>query len=117
MDENNGPVAVLTPNDLHALSSILYFYERWLWSNLSPSAKRTKQVTEVQMLLVKVSLLGNAKITVLTLDEVEHITSAIRIFSTQLREKMPQSKNRDDVLESCEQLLSYIVTTFTPDKA
>lgn len=116
MKENTGPVATIGQNNLNALSNILYFYERWLWNTLAPSIKRSKQITEVQLLLVKVSLLGSSKIAPLTFDEAEYINSAIKVFEQHVRKKIPQSKDRDEVLTSCEGLRSYIVTTFTPVK-
>ncbi|HJT57743.1 MAG TPA: hypothetical protein VJ761_14680 [Ktedonobacteraceae bacterium] len=117
MEEHNQPVATLSQNDLNALASILYFYERWLLHSMAPSAKRSKLIAEVQLLLVKVSFLGTARIAMLTFDEVEHITAAIRTFSAHVKKKIPPSKNREDVLASCEGLRSYIVATFAPDKA
>lgn len=44
------------------------------------------------MLLVKVSLLGTTQAVTLTVDDVEHLTSAIRVFSTHVRDKIPPSK-------------------------
>lgn len=117
MEENNQSVAVLGQNDLSALASVLYFYERWLQNTLAPSKKRSRHITEVHLLLVKVSRLGTTEVVTLTVDDVEHITSAIRVFSAQVRDKIPASKDRDGVLESCEGLRNYIATTFaTPQK-
>lgn len=53
MEESNEPVAGMTRNYLQAISCILYFYERHLWHFAVPSVKRTKQIIEVQLLLVK----------------------------------------------------------------
>jgi hypothetical protein len=112
MEENNQPVAALNQNDLNVLASILTFYGQWLQYHLAPSAKRSKQLAEIQLLSVKISLLGTTKIVTLMFDEVEYITSAIRTFSVHIREKIPPSKNRDAVLESCEGLRNYIAATF-----
>lgn len=115
-EENHQPVAVLGQNDLSALVSVLSFYERWLQHTLALSAKRSRQITEVHVLLVKMSLLGTMKGVMLTVDDVEHITSALRVFSAHVRDKIPASKDRDGVLESCEGLRNYIATTFAPPR-
>ncbi len=115
--EEGKPVAVISPNDVQAVSDILTFYERYLLATLAPSAKRSRQVSDVRLLLVKVSRPGTSKIAVLTYTEIEYINSAIRVFIAQVRAKIPKSKNRDAVIESCEQLRAYIVTTFALKKA
>lgn len=114
MEEHNPPVAVLGQQDLSALASILYFYERWLQNTLAPSKKRSRQIMEVHVLLVKVSLLGTTKGVTLTVEDVAHLTSALRVFSAHVRDKIPASKDRDGVLESCEALRNYFATTFSP---
>lgn len=116
MEENHQPVAVLGQHDLSALASILYFYERWLQHTLAPSKKRSRQITEVHLLVVKVSLLGITNAATLTVEDVEHITSAISVFSAHVRNRIPASKDRDGVLESCEGLRNYFATTFAPSQ-
>jgi hypothetical protein len=112
VEEKGNMIAAINSNDLSALSNILYFYKRYLGRVVAPSTKRTRQVTEVQILLTKVQLLASAKAAVLTFDEVDHIDNAIKIFTSQVKNKIPQSKNRDDILESCEGLREYIVKAF-----
>ena len=117
MEEDTGPVAAISQNDLIALTSILSFYKRWLQRTMAPSIKKNGMITEVQLLIVKVSLLASSKIAIVTFHDVEYLTSAISTFSQQVREKIPLSKGREEILESCEGLRSYIVATFKPDKA
>ncbi len=113
MEENNGPVAAINPSDINALAHILSFYERWILNTLAPSAKRSKQVSQVQFLLVKVSLPGSSRVAVLTYDEVACIDYALSVFTQQVREKIPQSISREGVLESCEGLREYLVKSLT----
>src|SRR6266496_2122616 len=79
----------------------------------APSAKRSKQVSQVQFLLVKVSLPGSSRVAVLTYDEVACIDYALSVFTQQVREKIPQSISREGVLESCEGLREYLVKSLT----
>jgi hypothetical protein len=116
MEEREEVVAAMNPNDLNALASILFFYERYLWSFTAPSAARTRQITEIQFLLVKVQLLASTKAATLTFDEIDYIEAALRTFTSQMQQKMPQSKNRDDVLESCEGLREHLVNAFAPSR-
>jgi hypothetical protein len=113
VEENSGPVAAINPSDINALAHILSFYERWIVNTLAPSSTRNKQVSQIQFLLVKVSLLGSSKVAVLTYDEVACIDDALSVFTQQVREKIPQSKSREGVLESCEELREYLVKSLT----
>lgn len=112
MEDGKEPVAGLTLQHLIAISSILYFYERHLWNFTAPSVKRTKQLVEVQMLLVKMPLLAMSKTGVFTPSEIGYIESAINLFMAQAKGKIPQSENRDEVIESCEELREYLVSKF-----
>jgi hypothetical protein len=112
VEEQEKLVAQVAPHDLYALSAILQFYERYLRETAAPSAKRSRQIVALQLLIVKIFQLPLSEAMVLTFDEVEAITTAIRIFSAQVRTKIAPSKDRDGVLESCEQLREYIVSVF-----
>ena len=114
MEEQEKLVAQVAPHDLYALSVILQFYERYLRDTAAPSARRSRQIVEVQLLIVKCFQLPLSQAMVLTCHEVEQINAAIRIFSAQVSMKIPQSKDRDGVLESCEKLREYIVSVFAP---
>jgi hypothetical protein len=114
VEEQEKLVAQVSPYDLYALSAILQFYERYLRETAAPSAKRSRQIVALQLLIVKSFQLPLAQAIVLTFDEVEAITTAIRVFVSQVRTKIPPSKDRDGVLESCEQLREYIVAVFAP---
>ena len=117
MEEREYKVGLLNPNDLSSLSTILHFYERYLLSTASSSAKRRRQITEVQVLLMKVHLLAPSKATVLTIEEVDHINAALTIFHSHVKSGIPQSKSRDEILERCEMLREYIVRVFTSKQA
>jgi hypothetical protein len=110
-------LAQLSPNDLSALSTILQFYERFLWNMTAPSAKRSKQIVEVQLLIVKLFQLPKRNAMVLTLSEVGYINSALQIFLSQVKQKIPPSRNRDEVLESCEWLREYMGAVFAHKQA
>lgn len=114
--EEDTPTAGIGLNDMQAVSDILTFYRRYLLATLVPSAKRSRQISTVQGLLVKVLVSGTSKVAVLTYAEVACINSAIAVFIAQVRAKIPASTQRDAVIESCEQLRAYIATTFTPKK-
>lgn len=115
MEKTSFPSAQIGSNDLSVLISVLQLYQQWIHSQ-PVSPKREKQLVEGQFLLVKITLMQNGEPAILTYDEVEHIDIAFKIFASYTREKIPQSKNRDEVLESCEQLRFSIVTAFAPDK-
>jgi hypothetical protein len=112
VEEQEKPLAQVSPHDLYALSVILQFYERYLRETAAPSARRSRQIVEIQLLIVKSFQLPLSQAMVLTCNEVEQINAAIRIFSAQVSMKIPQSKDRDGVLESCEKLRDYIVSVF-----
>jgi hypothetical protein len=114
MEESKAPVTEITPNQLAAISYLLYFYEQHLWHFAAPSVKRTRQITEIQFLLVKMQLLASTKIGTFTPDEFAYIDTAIRVFTTQAREKIPPSESRDQILADCEELCQYLLKTLTP---
>lgn len=109
MEESNKPVPGMTRSHLQAISCILYFYERHLWNFTAPSVKRTKQIVEVQLLLVKIQLLPETGIAALNRSDVGYIEAAINTFTDQAREKIPQTPQRDAVLEACEKLRASLV--------
>jgi hypothetical protein len=109
MENGRDLVAGITQNHLNAITCILYFYDRHLWNFVAPSPKRTRQILEVQLLLVKLQLLATSKVGTLTPAEIGYIESAIKVFTTQAKEKTPQSESRDDVLASCEDLREHLV--------
>ena len=49
MEEDGELVAGVIQNHLNAISSLLSFYERHLWNFVTPSAKRTRQIVEIQL--------------------------------------------------------------------
>ncbi len=114
MEEEKELIAGITLQHLTAISSILYFYERHLWNFAAPSPKRTRQLIEIQMLLVKMPLLATSKIGIFTPAEVGYMEAAIETLVKQAREKITQSENRDAVIASCEELREYLVKTLTP---
>lgn len=114
MEENQELVAGLTLNHLTAISSLLYFYERHIWNFGAPSPRRTRQLVEIQMLLVKMPLLATSKIGIFTPAEVGYMEAAIETFVKQARERIPQSESRDAVIESCEALREYLTKTLIP---
>jgi hypothetical protein len=77
----------ITQNHLNAITCILYFYDRHLWNFMAPSPKRTRQILEVQLLLVKIQLLATSKIGTLTPAEVGYIESAIKVFTAQANQR------------------------------
>ena len=109
MEESGNPVTGMTRSHLNAISSILYFYERHLWNFAAPSVKRTRQMIEVQLLLVKIQLLSETDITALSRSEVGYIETAIHVFTAQAREKIPPTPQRDEVLVGCEELRKFLV--------
>lgn len=111
------PTGFIGPDDLNTLAHILHFYERWMLNTMAPSAKRSKNLTEIQFLQVKLGLLSVNTGIKLTYDEVDHIIYAMQMFITQIKVKIPQSKSRDGVIISCEQLRMYIVSTFASKQA
>jgi hypothetical protein len=115
MEDGNELVAGLTLNQLTALSNLLYFYERHIWNFATPSPKRTRQLVDIQMLLVKMPLLATSKIGVFTQAEVGYMEAAIETFVKQSKERIPQSESRDAVIESCEELKNYLVKTLLPN--
>ncbi len=105
-------IAALAPRDIKALSSILHFYACYLGDFAVSSALYRQQIAEVQLLSAKLHLLTSAKVAVLNCHEIEHIDNAISIFIAQVRQKIPPSKSRDEVVTSCEGLRMHITTTF-----
>jgi hypothetical protein len=116
MDDGKELVAGLTMQQLMAISSILYFYERHIWHFATPTPKRTRQLVEIQMLLVKMPLLATSKIGIFTPSEVGYMEAAIETFVKQAKEKVAQSESRDAVIEGCEELREYLVKTLLPSK-
>lgn len=108
------PTAVLGLNDREALINIVTFYQRYLRAMPSASAKRKRQLAEVQGVLAKVLMHGTSTAAMLTYAEVACIDSAISAFVAQVKAKIPKSQDRDGVIESCQQLRTYMVTTFAP---
>lgn len=113
--EEEKPIGLINSGDITALIHILYFHQRWMLTTLAPSAKRSKSISEIEFLTVKLSLLATSKAVILTYDEIEHIKYAIGNFISQVKAKMSQSKSRDEVIESSEQLRDFIVATFAPN--
>ncbi|SRR5579875_1470137 len=114
MDEGKELFVGLTHQHLQAISAILYFYERHLWNFTAPSAKRTKQLTEIQLLLVKIQLLSIERIGSLTLEDIGYIDTAIRAFVIQAKEKIPQSESRDAVIDGCMEIREYLNRALLP---
>ncbi len=111
MEENGNLITGMTRSHLNAISCILYFYERHLWNFAAPSVKRTKQIIEVQLLLVKIQLLSETGIAALSRDDVGYIETAIHVFTAQAREKIPPTPQRDELLANCEDLREFLVDT------
>jgi hypothetical protein len=111
MEESKTLLAGITPNQLAAISWLLYFYEQHLWRFAAPSVKRTRQITEIRFLLVKMQLLAPTKIGIFTPAEVCSIEAALRVFTAQAREKIPPSESREKVLADCEELCQYLKKT------
>lgn len=109
MEERKELVTGITCHQMIALSSIFQFYQHHLWNFTPPSVKRTRQVMEVHMLLIKLSLLTTSEVGMFTSSEVDSIKSAINVFVAQAKAKMPQSENRDAVIRSCEELCEHFV--------
>jgi len=101
---------VISPNDLAALRVILQLYECHICNTATPSAKRSRQIVEIDFLVVKLSFFEGA--TVLTADDVEHIKMALGTFIGQARLKVPGSKGRDETVENCERLLTFFSKTY-----
>src|SRR5690349_2935923 len=95
-------IGKLTLNDLSVLSTMLQFYERYLWNTLAPSVKRTRQMTEIQLVIVKVYQLPQSPAMLLTVREMAYINAAITLFINQVKQRIEPPKNRDEVLASCE---------------
>lgn len=114
MEEGQEQVAGLTLQQLMVLSNILYFYERHIWHFATPTPKRARQLLDIQLLLVKMPLLASSKIGIFTPAEVGYMEAAIETFVKQAREKIPQSENRDAVIEGCEELREYLVKALLP---
>jgi hypothetical protein len=112
MEEDGEKIAGITPSELSAITHLLYFYERHLWNFIAPSAKRTKLIVEIQLLIVKVQLLASSKVGAFTPVEVGYIEAAISIFITQAKERVTQSESRDAVITSCVELREYLRQTF-----
>jgi len=55
-------VAGITQMHMNAVTSILYFYEQYLWRFTAPSKRRAQQILEVQLLLIKIQLVSSSKI-------------------------------------------------------
>jgi hypothetical protein len=70
MEEDGELVAGVIQNHLNAISSLLSFYERHLWNFVTPSAKRTRQIVEIQLLIVKVQPLSSSKMGAFTSSEI-----------------------------------------------
>ena len=70
MEEDGELVAGVIQNHLNAISSLLSFYKRHLWNFVTPSAKRTRQIVEIQLLIVKVQLLSSSKMGTFTSSEI-----------------------------------------------
>lgn len=107
-------IAEISPNELNVLATILSFYEQHLLMRAAPSAKRTRQITEIQFLQVKLHLLASARAATLTFEELDCLDAALNTFSYQVRQKIPPSTNRDELLESCEGLRHYLAEAFAP---
>lgn len=114
MEEGKELVASISLRQLTVISHILYFYERHLWRDASPSPQRARQLTEMQLLLVKLPLLATARLGIFTQAEVGYMDIAIQTFIKQAKEKIPQSESRDAVIEGCEELRGYLVKTLLP---
>ena len=106
------PTGVIGPGDLNMLRHILSFYELWIINNIAFSAKRVELLSQVKVVLTTVSMLSKTKVVILTYDDVACIDDAIKTFIKQVEEKIPQMQEREGVLESCEGLRLFIVTTF-----
>src|SRR5437763_10538614 len=70
MEEDGVLVAGVIQSHLSAISSLLSFYERHLWNFVTPSAKRTRQIVEIQLLIVKVQPLSSSKMGAFTSSEI-----------------------------------------------
>ncbi|GHO93045.1 hypothetical protein KSF_030930 [Reticulibacter mediterranei] len=100
----------ISQNDVLALRAILQFYGAYLMQNKMPSAKRSADMLMLQVLLFKLSYASSADLLV---EELELMKAALSVFISEVGRRIPGSKGRDGVLESSEQLLSYINESFT----
>jgi|SRR4051794_29574955 hypothetical protein len=99
----------ISQNDVLALRAILQFYGTYLMQNKMPSAKRSADLLMLQVLIFKLSYTSSADLLV---EELKLIKDALGVFIFQIKRRMPESKGRDGVLESSEQLLCYINESF-----
>jgi hypothetical protein len=78
--------------------------------------ERRSDVAEEKELVAGITpqYLATSRIGVLTPSEIGYIESAIRVFTTHAKEKIPQLENRDAVIESCEELREYLINNLTP---
>ncbi|GHO98387.1 hypothetical protein KSF_084350 [Reticulibacter mediterranei] len=103
-------VATLSLNEIMAVSAILQFYEKHMWNTTMPSAKRSQRQVEVAGLIVKLALLPSGQAASLTRGDLGYINTALRIFITQVTEKIPPSDSRGNLLISCEQVQTLFST-------
>src|SRR6266699_4126604 len=94
----------ISRNDIQALGAALQFYWHFLLYNNAPSAKRSREMIEVQLLVVKIYLLPSVDLVDLAIEELGHMQAALNVLISQAKQRVPETRGRDETIASCERL-------------
>ncbi len=98
----------ISPNDLKTLNNILMAYAAIVRAR-KPSKDRTRLLSHIHSLRFR---LNNSDRLFVTIVDLSIIDEGITIFITQVQKRIPQSKIRDETLQSCENLRQYFKESF-----
>jgi len=112
----NFPLLPIAWDDLKAISDVLKGYLAYVRNTRPAGAKREQQVRTLQRLSERVAhLLAKGEGALLfSLDELVALKEAIRGFATLITWMVPQSSERDGVLESLQGLYQQFAHMLAP---
>ncbi|SRR6266568_4538440 len=95
---------VISQNYAQVLGAVLQFYWHFMLYSNAPSAKRSREVIEVQLLIVKINLLPCVNLRDLTIEELGHMKAALNTLISQAKQRVPETRGRDETIASCERI-------------
>jgi hypothetical protein len=117
-EDNNIPCAVLHPNDLKVLKLIVLTQVVQMRRAMPASAERNARIMTLQGIYQRLSLLFTSSQTIervpvlFSEKELKALEEAIRSFASFVRQRIPASREREDVLQGVEYLRKQVAAMF-----
>jgi hypothetical protein len=111
------PLVKLSVNDLTAIGYVLFPYAQFVHRIIPPSRERGQILVIIERLRKRIASLqssyvnGEEKQFPLTKEELGVIDAALGTFLEGVHRLIPQSAQRDETIQTCNNLRQYLVKT------